>query len=223
MKSQKTNAFQLAVAGGVLALVLVCATFAWFSSGDHSWVSKIAATIATPSVPSQLNSIEYREGESWKNYGGDVLEVVPGQEWQFRINFTAKKGEVLEVIMSGLSASLREKEEEESVSSSQDDSTAESTTKETTTVVTEANMLSEVLEIKINDGEYNPLVPSDGHIVLRENVGDPDDEFNHHTYTYTIRMKPEAKNLYMDKVISFLMDVTVSGKSVTEETSSQSA
>ncbi|MBR4049037.1 MAG: hypothetical protein IKK09_00925 [Clostridia bacterium] len=204
MKSQKTNAFQLAIAGGVLVLVLVCATFAWFAVGDHAWVSKITASLASPDVPSQLNSIEYHDGSEWVGYNGGHLDIQPGQVYSFRVKFTAKEDDRLTMALSDISASLREPESAED----NGDEVIEETTR--FQVVTEENMLSDVLHIKLNKGEYVPI-PSDG-VIVNNKVVDPSCKVENspqYVYEYQIKMLESADNTYAGKKLSFVMAVSL--------------
>lgn len=204
MKSQKTNAFQLAIAGGVLVLVLVCATFAWFAVGDHAWVSKITASLASPDVPSQLNSIEYHDGSEWVGYNGGHLDIQPGQAYSFRVKFTAKEDDRLTLSLSDISASLREPESAED----NGDEVIEETTR--FQVVEEENMLSDVLYIKLNNGDFVPI-PPDGVIVNNE-VVDPSCKVENspqYVYEYQIKMLESADNTYAGKKLSFVMSVSL--------------
>lgn len=205
MKSQKTNAFQLAIAGGVLVLVLVCATFAWFAVGDHAWVSKITASLASPDVPSQLNSIEYYDGSTWVGYNGDHLDIQPGQVYSFRVKFTAKEDDRLTMALSDISASLREPESPEEENG--DDNNAATPDFE---VVTEENMLSDVLYIKLNNGEFVPI-PSDGKIVDNKTVESSCRVENtpQYVYEYQIKMLETADKTYAGKKLSFVMSVSL--------------
>ncbi len=221
MKSQKTNAFQLAIAGGVLVLVLVCATFAWFAVGDHAWVEKITASIASPDVPSQLNSIEYREGADWVVYNGGHLDIVPGQTYTFRIKFTAKKGDRISMSLNDISADLREP-----VSASEEGND----TNEATTVYTpvlESLMLSDMLWYTLNDenGEFKQLRPfgSTGSslVILPETTVDENCKESEismqYTYVYQIRMDEKAGNEYMGKKLSFAMVVSLPNNETPDE------
>ncbi len=204
MKSQKTNAFQLAIAGGVLVLVLVCATFAWFAVGDHAWVSKITASLASPDVPSQLNSIEYHDGSTWVGYNGDHLDIQPGQVYSFRVKFTAKEDDRLTMALSDISASLREPESAED----NGDEVIEETTR--FQVVEEENMLSDVLYIKLNNGDFEPI-PDDGKIVDNEKVdlSRKDKNSPQYIYEYQIKMLESADTTYAGKKLSFVMSVSL--------------
>lgn len=204
MKSQKTNAFQLAIAGGVLVLVLVCATFAWFAVGDHAWVQKITASLTPPEVPSQLNSIEYLDGSEWVGYHGGHLDIQPGQVYSFRVKFTAKEDDRLTMALSDISASLREPESAED----NGDEVIEETTK--FQVVTEENMLFDVLYIKLNKGEYVPI-PSDG-VIVNNKVVDPScrvENTPQYVYEYQIKMLETADKTYAGKKLSFVMSVSL--------------
>ena len=205
MKSQKTNAFQLAIAGGVLVLVLVCATFAWFAVGDHAWVSKITASLTSPEVPSQLNSIEYHNGSTWVGYNGGHLDIQPGQVYSFRVKFTAKENDTLTMALTDISASLREPE-------APDEENGDANVEETTKfqVVTDENMLSDVLQIKLNGGEYKPM-PSDGKIVDNEPVDLTRKEENspQYVYEYQIKMLETADTTYAGKKLSFVLAVSL--------------
>ena len=204
MKSQKTNAFQLAIAGGVLVLVLVCATFAWYAVGDHALVSRITATLKAPDVPSQLNSIEYYDGSTWVGYNGGHLDIQPGQAYTFRVKFTAREDDVLTMSLTDISASLREPE---TVTEEGEENVEETTRFE---VVTEEKMLSDVLYIKVNDGDFVPL-PSDGKIVDNETV-DPsrkDKNSPQYVYEYQIKMLESADNTYAGKKLSFVLAVSL--------------
>ena len=205
MKSQKTNAFQLAIAGGVLVLVLVCATFAWFAVGDHAWVSKITASLTSPEVPSQLNSIEYLDGSEWVGYHGGHLDIQPGQVYNFRVKFTAKETDTLTMALSDISASLREPENPDEENG---DTNVEETTK--FQIVTEENMLSEVLQISLNKGEFTAM-PDDGIIVNNKTV-DPackQGDTPQYVYEYQIKMLESADNTYAGKKLSFVMSINL--------------
>ena len=208
MKSQKTNAFQLAIAGGVLVLVLVCATFAWFAVGDHAWVNKIIASIASPDVPSQLNSIEYKSDGDWKTYDGGQLEMLPGQVWSFRIKFTAQPTDTITMTMSDISASFREIPKE-----TENENDSQSTTQ--FTVVTKGKMLSNVLQYRINPTENMPFsnveVKDSSCTLISKQVEEAykSDNSYQYTYVYELKLKEDAGNDYMDMLLSFVMDVNL--------------
>lgn len=210
MKSQKTNAFQLAIAGGVLVLVLVCATFAWFAVGDHAWVNKIIASIASPDVPSQLNSIEYKSDGDWKTYDGGQLEMLPGQVWSFRIKFTAQPTDTVTMTMRDISASFRELPEGDE---NENDGAAQSTTQ--FPIVTKDKMLSNVLQYRINPTENmsfsNVEVKDSSFTLISETVKEiyKTDNSYQYTYIYELKLKEDAGNDYMDMLLSFVMDVNL--------------
>ena len=204
MKSQKTNAFQLAIAGGVLVLVLVCATFAWFAVGENAWVNRIVASLTSPEVPSQLNSIEYLDGSEWVGYNGGHLDIQPGQSYNFRVKFTAKETDTLTMALSDISASLREPESAEDNGGTNTESTT------AFQVVTEENMLSDVLYINLNNSGFVPL-PSDG-VIVNNKVVDPScrvEDTPQYVYEYQIKMLESADNTYAGKKLSFVLAVSL--------------
>lgn len=96
MKAQKTNTVQLIIAGFVVVLVAVCATFAWYASGDRSWVEGIFAKMESPSteesIDSGISEIQIYDpvSENWENYDGAIpLDFVPGQSYSFKVLFNA--------------------------------------------------------------------------------------------------------------------------------------
>ncbi len=216
MKSQKTNAFQLAVAGGVLVLVLVCATFAWFAVGNHASVGQILASVSSPKVPSQFNSIQYEQSMNvWSEYSGQHLELVPGKTWKFKVYFTAQPTDTLKMTLSQISAELREPESESDV---QEEST--STTAAPVDVynpIVEENMLSKVLLVSVNGGAFQNIaeLAGDGASALIFNgvVGEKPENATQYEYTYEIKMDENAGNIYMDKVLSFVLEADL----ITEE------
>lgn len=219
MKSQKTNAFQLAVAGGVLVLVLVCATFAWFASGNFATVSQILASVSAPDVPSQFNSIQYENASGiWVAYNGQELELEPGKTWKFQVYFTAKETDTLTMTLNQISAQLRKSEE---ISTTKPQTDSEETSKVPVTayaVVTEDQMLSDVLLVKINDGEFEPLDinGSSAVIVNNKEVGKKPSDQQQYIYTYEIKMAESAGNDYMDKVLSFVLEANLTSQDSTE-------
>ena len=229
MKSQKTNAFQLAVAGGVLVLVLVCATFAWFATGGNfATVSQILASVSSPKVPSQFNAIQYRESSDiWSNYNGQILEIVPGKEWEFKVYFTAKENDKLTMKLTQISAELREPESETetTTSSVQGDGTTEAPATPYEPVP-DISGLSGKLLVSVNDGEFKPLVIEDYSAVIVPNDVDDgiiDEDLpegqTQYEYKYTIKLDENAGNEYMDKVLSFVLEADLISS---EETSSES-
>lgn len=232
MKSQKTNAFQLAVAGGVLVLVLVCATFAWFATGSHASVGQILAEVFAPKVPSQFNSIQYRESSDiWSNYNGQILEIVPGKEWEFKVYFTAKKKDKLTMKLTQISAELREPESETetTTSSVQGGDTTEAP-------VTPYNPVPDIsgfsgkLLVSVNGGKFRPLEITDYSAVIlpyeyedEKDDGIIDEDMpegqTQYEYKYTIKLAEDAGNEYMDKVLSFVLEADLISS---EGTSSES-
>lgn len=221
MKSQKTNAFQLAIAGGVLVLVLVCATFAWFAVGDHAWVNPFEVGISSPDVPSQLNSIEYWEGEEWVVYNGGHLDILPGQTYTFRIKFTAREGDKISMSFNDISADLREP-----VSSSEE-GTDSNEQPIVYTPVTKELMLSDVLWYTLNDedGEFKQIRPYGSEdtslTILPETVVDEtckeSENSMQYTYVYQIRMDESAGNEYMGEKLSFALVVNLPKSETPEE------
>ncbi len=100
MKEMKKNTVQLMIAGIVVVLVAVCGTFAWFASGDRSWVKNIVANMESPSTEEAINSgiseIQIYDPISgnWKNYDGEIpLSFVPGQSYSFKVLFNADESQ----------------------------------------------------------------------------------------------------------------------------------
>lgn len=119
MKGQKTNAFQLAIAGGVLVLVLICATFAWFALSDSAFVNQIKANASSPSVPdNQVNKIQYSptggaEATDWTDYDpSESLGFIPGQEYHFRVMYTTEDAGTVTMKLTKLTDEYREPPEE---------------------------------------------------------------------------------------------------------------
>ncbi|MBR6620650.1 MAG: hypothetical protein IKK85_09920 [Clostridia bacterium] len=215
MKSQKTNAFQLAVAGGVLVLVLVCATFAWFAVGNHASVGQILASVSSPKVPSQFNSIQYEQSNNiWSTYNGQHLELVPGKTWRFKVYFTAQPTDTLKMSLSQISAELREPQTESDV---QEGTETTAAPVDIYNPVVEENMLSKVLLVSVNGGAFQSIdeLAGDGASALIFNgvVGEKPENATQYEYTYEIKMDENAGNIYMDKVLSFVLEADL----ITEE------
>ncbi len=100
MKDMKKNSVQLVIAGIVVVLVAICGTFAWYASGDHSWVRNIGANMSAPSTEESINSgigeIQIYDPVSgnWKNYDGEIpLSFVPNQFYSFKVLFNADESQ----------------------------------------------------------------------------------------------------------------------------------
>lgn len=100
MKDMKKNTMQLIIAGIVVVLVAICGTFAWFATGDRSWVRHIGANVSSPSTEESINSgiseIQIYDPVSgnWKEYDGEIpLEFVPGQSYSFKVLFNADESQ----------------------------------------------------------------------------------------------------------------------------------
>ena len=96
MKDMKKNTVQLIIAGAVVVLVAICATFAWYASGDRSRVSGIVFNMESPSteeaIDSGISEIQiYNPAQGiWDVYDGEIpLDFVPGQSYSFKILFKA--------------------------------------------------------------------------------------------------------------------------------------
>lgn len=92
MKTKKTNAVQLVVAGIALVFVAICGTFAWFAVSEASRVNKIEANAASPSIESGFGEIQIYDPtlKDWVEYDGeDPLSFIPGQSYSFRVTFYA--------------------------------------------------------------------------------------------------------------------------------------
>ncbi len=96
MKTMKTNTVQLIIAGIVVVLVAVCATFAWYAVGSFSKVSHITANMESPSteagIESGISEIQIYDPENsrWNTYDGEIpLSFVPGQSYSFKVLFKA--------------------------------------------------------------------------------------------------------------------------------------
>ena len=209
MKSQKTNAFQLAVAGGVLVLVLVCATFAWFAVGNLATVSQILASVSSPKVPSQFNSIQYEQSNNiWSTYSGQHLELVPGKTWKFKVYFTAQPTDTLKMSLSQISAELREPQTENDVQEEGTETTAAPV--DIYNPVVEENMLSKVMLVSVNGGAFQNIdeLAGDGEaaVIFNGVVGQKPENATQYEYTYEIKMAENAGNIYMNKVLSFVLE-----------------
>lgn len=108
MKTQKTNTIQLIIAGFVVVLVAVCATFAWYASGDRSWVEGIFAKMESPSteesIDSGISEIQIYDpvSENWENYDGEIpLDFVPGQLYNFKVLFKADRSQQVWLRLTG--------------------------------------------------------------------------------------------------------------------------
>lgn len=133
MKSHKTNAFQLAVAGGVLVLVLICATFAWFAVSNTAVVRQFLANVAVPEIQSQLNQIEYSptggaDAADWAVYNGDPLDIEPGQTLHFRVKFTATETQAVSMKLINIADYHREPVTYDETQTGEESSTVEATT-----------------------------------------------------------------------------------------------
>lgn len=100
MKDMKKNSVQLVIAGIVVVLVAFCGTFAWFATGDRSWVRNIGAKMESPSTEESINSgiseiqIYDPVSENWKNYDGEIpLSFVPNQFYSFKVLFNADESQ----------------------------------------------------------------------------------------------------------------------------------
>lgn len=100
MKDMKKNSVQLVIAGIVVVLVAICGTFAWFATGERSWVRHIGAKMESPSTEESINSgiseiqIYDPVSENWKNYDGEIpLSFVPGQSYSFKVLFNADESQ----------------------------------------------------------------------------------------------------------------------------------
>ncbi len=100
MKDMKKNSVQLIIAGIVVVLVAICGTFAWFATGERSWVRHIGANMESPSTEESINSgiseiqIYDPVSENWKNYDGEIpLSFVPGQSYSFKVLFNADESQ----------------------------------------------------------------------------------------------------------------------------------
>ena len=96
MKDMKKNTVQLIIAGAVVVLVALTGTFAWFASGDRSWVKGIGAKFESPtteeSIDSGISEIQIYDpvSDNWEKYDGEIpLNFVPNQSYIFKVLFTA--------------------------------------------------------------------------------------------------------------------------------------
>lgn len=239
MKGQKTNAFQLAIAGAVLVLVLVCATFAWFASGHGAWVKSIVAQISSPSIPAQLNYIEYsptggEEAEDWAPYDGEILPIEPGQEWHFRVAFNAASSDKIQMRLVNIHNENRlpEKPEEgddtgssSGEGESPDDAESGKEPASTLAPTDTPALLAGVLEYRVNsnnDDDYKTLSLEAGNrtavIYGPKQVGGTGPSY---MYYYDIKMSEGAGNEYMNQ--DFSCDLELIFGSTLETTSKTSA
>lgn len=100
MKDMKKNSVQLIIAGIVVVLVAICGTFAWFATGERSWVRHIGANMESPSTEESINSgiseiqIYDPVSENWEKYNGEIpLSFVPGQSYSFKVLFNADESQ----------------------------------------------------------------------------------------------------------------------------------
>ncbi len=193
MKSQRTNAFQLMVAGAVLVLVLVCGTFAWFAVGNFSNLRNVLASIGNAGIPNQLNSIQYSEnGESWEEYDGQKLAMEPGKVWYFRAGFTAGDGTAVRMSLVNIDGTYREPVKP----SSEEDGSAETATLPTAAA---AAKFTEVLEYRLgqnNDAAFTKLaLEADNRTAVimpaKQAVSFPKEGVQYLSY-YQIKMSEEA-------------------------------
>lgn len=108
MKTMKTNTVQLIIAGVVVVLVAVCATFAWYAAGSFSKVSHIGAKMESPSteagIESGISEIQIYDPENsrWNTYDGEIpLSFVPGQSYSFKVLFKADVTQTAFLRMTG--------------------------------------------------------------------------------------------------------------------------
>lgn len=204
MKSQKTNAFQLMVAGAVLVLVLVCGTFAWFAVGSHANLRGLLATISHSGIPNQLNSIHYSEdGENWQKYDGQSLAMEPGKVWYFKAGFTATVDSAVGMKLVNIDGSYRAPVET---------STNEGEEIEITTLPPSDSVarLAEVLQYRVNPtgaDSFTDLTLQEGNrtaTILPAAVVDPNrKEGVQYVYYYELKMKEGATTDYSDLSLSF--------------------
>lgn len=219
MKSQKTNAFQLAVAGAVLVLVLVCATFAWFAVGDHAFVNKILASISSPEIPAQINSIEYSptggaDATDWSSYNGEKLTIEPGKVLHFRVSFTAAQTDNVEMNLINIDGSYRQPEtttEGETTTSPSGEGETQSTQPATTLPATDtAAKLAAMLEYRVHPDAQSAFtklsLESDNRTANILEPAQVESKYLsgvQYVYYYDIKMSDEASNEYMNSEISF--------------------
>ena len=106
MKSMKTNSIQLIIAGIVVVLVAICGTFAWFAVSNSANVSRLGASVESPSTEAGINSgiseIQYKVDGLWNTYDGEIpLDFVPGQSYSFKVIFKADKAQTAFLRMTG--------------------------------------------------------------------------------------------------------------------------
>ncbi len=202
MKSQKTNAFQLAIAGAVLVLVLACSTFAWIAIVNSADVRGIFATLGAHAAPNQVNYIKYSEdGENWLTYDGQNLELEPGKQWRFEVGFTADDDAVMKMYLDNFSSTLR-------LPTDEDD--GEQGEAATLSAEGDAVDLKNVLMYRMNPSDKSPYLPltfdENGGSALIWGPANPDTSFKkdgQYVYRYDLKLSEEAGSEYEGLTLSF--------------------
>ncbi len=220
MKSQKTNAFQLAVAGGVLVLVLVCATFAWFAAGDFSFIRGILAGMTPHEIPTQINQVEYSptggsDATDWAVYNGSMLDIEPGQTHHFRVKFTALGTDVFTLNLNNIDSSYRAPAPDPEIQEGEE-SSAESII---LPPADEPAKLAGLLQYSVNGSEFKQIVIDSstnrtavlGDVAAPYKVSDMYYENGQYICYYDIKMVGGAENVnykeYMNLQLSFDLEM----------------
>lgn len=193
MKDMNKNTVQLIIAGIVVVLVAICGTFAWFATGDHSWVKNIGATLESPSteesIDSGISDIQIYDplGGYWDDYDSESpLNFVPGQTYSFKVIFNADESQLTWLRFSGFEEPAEGEQGlinalEYSVKFTQDGAD---------------DYKSFVIEHKENDVPYVELISRKPVIEFGEK------EANMYVLYYDIRLPGTAGNEYSDQVFT---------------------
>lgn len=210
MKGQKSNAFQLAVAGGVLLLVLVCATFAWFAASNFAFVRQIQTLLSGPSMPdNQVNQIQYSptggaEATDWTDYDPSTqLSFIPGQEYHFRVVYTTEAAGNITMKLIKLTDMYRNPQQENNGTPDEDD--AGESAEPFESIIGEHSLVN-ILQYSTGTGtaQYSPLVLNGSEAKL-STFGV--DNGGIHYFYYSLYMPGELENVefknYMNRALSF--------------------
>lgn len=92
MDAKKNSQAKLILMGALLVFVALGATFAWFAANSSARVDSMTIAVETHTMGTGLEGgVEYDVG-TWDDYNEEVLTIIPGQVYNFRVKYNCTSG-----------------------------------------------------------------------------------------------------------------------------------
>lgn len=101
MDAKKNSQAKLILMGALLVFVALGATFAWFAATRSARINSVTVALEEHTQGAGLDGgVEYDVG-TWDDYNEEVLTIVPGQVYNFRVKYNCTTGSLKLTDLSG--------------------------------------------------------------------------------------------------------------------------